>query len=240
MAVKFCSSCGTQLNANAKFCTSCGAQQDVSADGRVSVCDSSVVENSTSYYIPESDRYNVMLTECGGKTGTAAEIVRDTCGYSLAEAQKIVNNLPTLVAYNVTLTQARCICANFNNNGMTADVYDADGSTPSDYADSTLYTSTVTDSGTAISIGGVLTGIASVLATLTQANRIGHEYIQPYAQPPRRQSALPELPPKKRRTVVQPRYTQEHREPPRSKRGPERSRENGHSGGRRGGPGGGI
>ncbi|MEA5050157.1 MAG: hypothetical protein VB021_01645 [Oscillospiraceae bacterium] len=175
MAFQFCPACGTRQDAGNSYCTSCGAALTKAAEAATSSPVSSTAADSGSY--------NVLLSDCGTKIATAAEILRDTCGYTLSEAQTLVNSVPTLVARGVSLSQAKCICSVLGTNGMSAAVYDSAGNTQS-------YTQTYTAASQETSSAGttwqsIAETVASVLATLTSANRVRFDDMRPCEEPPR-------------------------------------------------------
>ncbi|MDO4566789.1 MAG: ribosomal protein L7/L12 [Oscillospiraceae bacterium] len=172
MGYVFCPACGTQQSDSNSFCTSCGKALSAAA------------EAASSGYTScgsESGKYDVILQSCGDRVATAAEIIRDICGYTLAEAQEIVNKAPTLLARDLTLEQARAICLSLSNNGMSSSARDAQG-VSTEYSAST---SESADMGTTLLGAGVT--LAAVLATISAANRIK----RPAAPPPRPYEAAP-------------------------------------------------
>ncbi|MBQ8955148.1 MAG: zinc-ribbon domain-containing protein, partial [Clostridia bacterium] len=141
----FCTNCGIQLEAGVRFCPNCGTAVPV-------------IEPNV-----RSD-YQVVLVSRGTCTKTVAnDILSDLLGYTDAEANQILNNLPMSTAIDLTAVQAQYIAQAMAEYGMEVAIYNSNGIVDIN----TNATASVYDTS-----GTFLTSVAAVLAGLTIGNRV--------------------------------------------------------------------
>lgn len=183
MALINCPECGKQISDKADACIYCGYPIAKLGGGTAVTATAAVssAARTAATATPESGKYNVMLSSYGTLLNTtAAEAVSDVCGYSLADALEIMENLPTIVAYNVGRAQAKCVAQVLSAKGMDVSVYDANGYVSFDDETYTTANDTTTTTSSGLKIAGA---VAAILATLTAANRFSHGGIRRYDEP---------------------------------------------------------
>ena len=150
----FCPSCGTLLIEGARFCTNCGVQVSTAVSPYTTV----------TYADTTRKDYRIILLDRGKCTKTnAKELLMDIFGYTTTEANAILNALPAEIACNLTFQQAVYASQALNEYGLELSVLNSDSYIDIDsYASSSVYDNN----------GSFLTGVLSILGTITAANRL--------------------------------------------------------------------
>ena len=176
MALYYCPECGKQVSEHAVTCPGCGypmaeflKQKQAKAKKAAAAPD---------YTSPEEGGYNVFLAQEGESITATAQILADVCGYTFADAYSLASNLPTIVVYNATLTQAKAAANALADYGLDVSVYDKNGYVDFDDMKYDETKTTKTDNGIEIAVE-----LARELNTLTAANLIRSAYIRSYAYP---------------------------------------------------------
>ena len=177
MALYYCPECGRQVSEHAVNCPGCGypiaellkRKQAEEAKQAAAVPD---------YTNPAEGGYNVFLAQEGESITATAQILADVCGYTFADAYALASNLPTIVVYNATLTQAKAAANALADYGLDVSVYDKNGYVDFDDMKYDETKTTKTDNGIEIAVE-----LARELNTLTASNLIRSAYIRSYAYP---------------------------------------------------------
>ncbi|MBQ6594420.1 MAG: zinc ribbon domain-containing protein [Clostridia bacterium] len=147
----FCPNCGRALDVGARFCSNCGTQV------------SAAVVNTGSAASSAAD-YKVILVNRGSCTKAIAnDVLNDLLGYTDAQADQILNNLPIEVACNLTAIQAQYIAQAITEYGMEVAVCNTYGYV--DIANTAMNTVYKKD-------GSLMDTVAGIFMGLSAANRI--------------------------------------------------------------------
>ena len=153
----FCSSCGSELLPGARFCSSCGAP--IAAEPVLTVPSAPVITGQ-----PEPMDYTLVLYSIGTCARSYADdVLEDILGYTDSESKKLIKMIPTQIAQMLTAQQAQYIAQALTEYGMQVAIYQ--GTVPVDlgqYATHSVFNSD----------GSFVSGVLSVLAGITLANRI--------------------------------------------------------------------
>ncbi len=154
----FCSYCGSQLNDTDRFCPNCGASlQDAVTEEETTVTASGSIEND----------YEVVLADLGGcARRTCNDLLEDLMGYSDAEAEQLINNIPVRIGYAMTLQQAKTLAQGLTEYGVQVSVLQ-DG----EYVD-VIDDDDDTASSIFNSDGSLIGKALAILGTLTSAQRV--------------------------------------------------------------------
>lgn len=114
----FCNQCGVKNDASARFCSSCGAR----LEGRPTA--GPVVDSSDILTPPVPiSRYSiVVMTDCGENKMLVIKTIKDTLGIGLAQARKIADNTPSVLAEHVGELQAFSLKSTFTAIGATIEI----------------------------------------------------------------------------------------------------------------------
>ena len=176
MALYYCPECGKQISEHAVNCPGCGYPMGEFLKKKAEEAKKAAAV--PDYSKPEDGGYNVFLAQEGESITATAQILADVCGYTFADAYSLASNLPTIVVYNATLTQAKAAANALADYGLDVSVYDKDGYVDFDDMKYDETKTTKTDNGIEIA-----TELARELNTLTAANLIRSAYIRSYAYP---------------------------------------------------------
>lgn len=149
----YCEYCGRQISDSVNYCPYCGAKQ-------------STATASVQTYTASSDiTYNLILVSAGTcKKSVAGDLLEDIFGYTSSQADSLIDNMPVMIAQNLTEEEAVYTAQVFSEYGMEVSLRDESDN----YADlSSKAVSTVFDSD-----GSLLAKAAAVIGALTIANRV--------------------------------------------------------------------
>ena len=190
MALYYCPECGKQVSEHAVTCPGCG--YPMAEFLKQKQAETKKAAAAPDYTNPEEGGYNVFLAQEGESITATAQILADVCGYTFADAYSLASNLPTIVVYNATLTQAKAAANALADYGLDVSVYDKNGYVDFDDMKYDETKTTKTDNGIEIAVE-----LARELNTLTAANLIRSAYIRSYAYP----HPLELLMPRRRRSI---------------------------------------
>ena len=157
----YCPNCGLEVTASMNFCPACGAAL---AAGTELVPTETTAEPARTGTVADVETYRMILASRGNCSAfTLRKLLREVLGYTALQARTIMNNLPIEIARSMSLEQALRLSQLFTESGAQVAVAGDDG-----YVDLSSYASSSVYSGT----GSLLSGIATILGTITAANRV--------------------------------------------------------------------
>lgn len=88
-----CKNCGKEIEENSKFCNFCGTK----------------IENETKDDVNHNSRYNLILKGYNGSKVTIIKAIRENLGLALADAKRLVDEVPTCIASNLTVSEYKLL-----------------------------------------------------------------------------------------------------------------------------------
>lgn len=153
----YCKNCGAEVN-NGNFCPYCG-QALTETTASISLLNKAV---STANL---NDQYNLILVSCGTCDRTmAGDLLEDIFGYTDSESSGLIAMAPVVVGERLNENEARTVAQLLTEYGVQVSVTNQHDQ----YVDLTgTATTSVFDTA-----GNLLSGVASIIGTLTVSNRI--------------------------------------------------------------------